>query len=448
MTSVYPPVHYIDLQYDPVGWDPEPVISGQVMRPGQESLDGYSIEFCNTTSQPAWHSRRIRLDSKGRFMTCLFAMRGTQNTFKIVLTDQSRRVIPTEPGFFHYWLTVGSPTPPLIHSIGIALPHNEVKWFLEKGTTPPIRKRHNVYTSHDIPCDAATESLYYSVIEGSSPRADRNRVIGSLTVPINAFRRDVSAGAEIEITITMDIQKILTASVYIPLLDQEFENVLVLGKPVVDTDFLRKELRRERKRLDEVRQRTVQLNDQDSLDYLQKIDSGNMLDAVLRALKASKGDPDAADKTLNLLLDLKIAIDQVEDLLKISALLKDAEEKIKRSREGIDQFGDTGNKSHFDQLEDELRHAIQNRQVDLIRSKVDEIDNLVINLLRDKPEFWVGSFHYLEQRQQSMTDQAQAHLLFTQGHQAVRENDLPHLKVCIQRLLALLPQDNPWIIEI
>jgi molecular chaperone DnaK len=443
--DILPPVgtYRVDLQYDPMGGDPEPPIGGRVVTKEQENLDGYAIEFINSTSQPAWRSGKVPLDAEGRFMTVLFATRGTQNIFQIELTDRVGRVIPTEPVHFPYTLGVVSTAQPLIHSMGVALVSNEVKWYMEKGTTLPNRQRHELHTYHALHRGSASESLKVPVIEGGNTRADRNRVIGILKIKAEEIRRDVPAGTEVEVTLEIDESRMVKVSAYIPLLDQEFNDSLALEKPMVDTDFLRKDLEKERKRLDAARSRAQDLGDKNALDILeQKVDGENMLDNVDTALAASKNDPDAADKAQNRLLDLKIAVDQVEDLLEMPVLLKDAEDKIKRGREIVSQYGDADNKKRLEQLERELRQAMQNREADQIRRKMDEIDTLVIIVLRERPEFWVGFFQHLEERKQYMTDQAQAQQLFTQGNRAIQGNDIARLKACVQQLLPLLPKEQ------
>ena len=54
----------IELEYQPAGPDPEPVVGGQVMAQNGEALSGYSIEFVNAEARPPWRSGKAWTDWK------------------------------------------------------------------------------------------------------------------------------------------------------------------------------------------------------------------------------------------------------------------------------------------------------------------------------------------------------------------------------------------------
>ncbi len=435
-------IYTVKLEYDPIGADPEPLVGGKIVPPAAQDLQGFQIEFSNSSSQPAWRSGKLALGSNGAFAATLWAQRGMPNIFKIELTDRNGRVLKVSPAEFSYTMGTRPGEQPLIHSIGVAKANNEVDWFMEKGTTLPARQRHILRSAITLHAGKQGEAIRIPVVEGSNERADRNKVIGSLVIPASAARRDVPAETEIEISLEIDASRIITASAYIGLLDQDFQAVIDYHKPAVDLDKMQQDLERQRKRLDTARQRTREVGDSGAREVLErKIEGENMVENVQSSLAAASGDPDAVDKAQNRLIDLKIAIDQVEDRLALPAMKQEAEEKITRVTEIVTQYGNSEARRQLEILVRDLRQALQSEDADLIRRKSEEIDTLAIMVLRERPEFWVGFFQHLEEYRARMVDQAAADQLISQGYQAMQANDLPRLKAIVQQLLGLLPQD-------
>src|SRR5205085_10970053 len=111
-------VYAIQLEYQPVGTDPEPLVGGKVLPPGVD-LAGYTIEFLDPTAHPPRRSGRVTLAAGGTFMTNLWALKGRVNTYEIELLDAAGRKCPTQPERFTYSFGAAPSDPPLIHSLGI-----------------------------------------------------------------------------------------------------------------------------------------------------------------------------------------------------------------------------------------------------------------------------------------------------------------------------------------
>jgi len=66
------------------------------------------------------------------------------------------------------------------------------------------------------------ELIKIPIIEGENDLADRNRHIDDLLIQAANIRRDLPAGSEVEVTLRIDESRIITATAYVPLLDEEF----------------------------------------------------------------------------------------------------------------------------------------------------------------------------------------------------------------------------------
>lgn len=433
-----PGTYNLELEYNPVGADQEPLIGGKIISTNGENFTGFSIEFIDSSGN--YRSGKIPIGATGAFMTTLLARSGAQNTYRIELTDASGRSVPCTPNEIKYTVGNAPTNPPLIHSLGVALANNEVAWYMTKGTPLPARQRQVLRSITDLH-SGTQDVLRVPVIEGQNERADRNRLIGYLTIPGQSLRRDLPAGSEVEITIEMDVSRLVTTSAYIPHLDQEFETVLEIRKPKPDLELLRQTLEYEKKRLQELREDAEKTNDPTAQRLLsEKVDGENMVHNVDSALAAAAGDPDAADKAQNRLLDLRISLDEVEDQLSWPALAADADKKIQNAKDVMRDFGTDEARRRIDNLEREARAALQSHEPEMLRRKLDEMDRLALQVLLDQPGFWVALFDDLKNRRNLMRDQFAANQLITQGDRAIQTNNIAGLKEAVRQLIGLLPE--------
>ena len=70
----------IQLEYEPVGTDTNPMVGGRITPPGGASVDGLSVQLLETRSQ--WRSGAIQVAANGTFMTEVRARRGANANFR------------------------------------------------------------------------------------------------------------------------------------------------------------------------------------------------------------------------------------------------------------------------------------------------------------------------------------------------------------------------------
>ena len=75
-----------------------------------------------------------------------------------------------------------------------------------------------------------------------------------LIIKGDAVRRDLPVDSEIEITLIIDESRIVHTKAFIPILDEEFNDILNLEKTTPDIKYLEKEIENEKDRLKEVRE--------------------------------------------------------------------------------------------------------------------------------------------------------------------------------------------------
>lgn len=431
----------IDLEYEPVGNELEPPVGGRISHPGGQSLDDYTIEIVETRSQ--WRSGKLRLGADGTFMADVHAERGRKCEFVLELCDAAGTRQSTVPDRFPYTVGMVITSPPLIHSVGVAMANNQMDPFMKKGTPLPARERSIHRTAQAVRADQAGTGVRIPVVEGENfMRADRNRLIGAIEVPAQRIRRDLPAGSEVEITIAIDESRLVTTKAYIPVLDEEFEEVLKLEKDPPGPSELRESLDREKNRLAESREKAQRTRDLKGQEALARIDREQMVTQTESLLGAAEHDPDAMLACENRLLDLKASIDDVEDALEWPTLVEDAEKELSDTRDIIDEHGTSEDRARLRTLECDLRSAIDSGDPDMLRQQTDEVNTHGVQVLLRQPGFWVAYLEHIEERKSRMRDSAQAEQLFAQGRRAINNNDVDSLKAVVRQLIALLPSEE------
>jgi molecular chaperone DnaK len=435
----------VQLEYKPVDVEQEPLIGGKVMAAAGQSLSGFTMEFVNSEARPPWRSGKIKVNPDGNFFATLWAEKGRANNFVLDLCDASGRSQKVLPDRLSYTIGVTISEQPLLHSLGVALANNEMRWFLEKGTPLPAKKRVILRTAREIRAGQSGSALKVPIMEGENTRADRNQVVGTLEITADQVRRTVPPGQEIEITIEIDASRQISTRAYLPMLEEEFEKVIELHYEKRDAGQMRKDLEEQKKRLQDLRTKASTTQDEGATREVQKLEGERLVERVEAAVGSASTDDDAANQAHDDLSKLQEAADRIEDALEWPALVARAEAELEVERQilGNPEYGVTKEeRGLFAALESELGRAIQLRDVALVKRKTNELDRLGIVIATRQPAFWVGQFRQLENRRATMRNQGEAQSLFAQGERAMRGNDLEGLKSAIRALAALLPDDS------
>jgi molecular chaperone DnaK len=288
-------------------------------------------------------------------------------------------------------------------------------------------------------------SIKIPINEGESKRADRNHTVFMLEIPAAEIRRDVPAGSDVEITIDINASRLVHVNVYIPILDQEFEGILDYSeyrKKARTPEHLREEAAAEKARLAGARDRAQRTADPAALKVLERILAEQIEQDLDSLLDAAQADPDAAQKCEKRLNDLKMAIDDLEDALEWPLLAAEAEELAKDTYNVVVRYGSAADKRAQADLEQEAHQAIERRDPDILRRKMEELAALRFRTLTPQAWFWVTLLQEIEGMRGRVLDLAQAEQLRARGRRAIERNDVAALKAAVSQLIPLLPPDD------
>lgn len=431
----------LQLDYKPIEAETEPLVGGRLSSVDDVDLSTFTVEFVNADARPPWRSGRVALAAGGTFMTTLWADAGRRITFHVQAVDGAGRSWQVEPEQFDYIPSGPVPDrPTLTHSIGVGLANNQMAWFLPKGCPLPADFGDDDFrTSVELRRGQRGGVIKIPVMEGEHDLADRNRCIGTLEVKAEQVWRDVPVESEVEISIHIDASRVIHATAHVPVLRQEFEDVIDLKTEVIpESGALEHKAELERSRLVDVRARSRELKEQSAQDRLQRIHDEGLVAEIDGLIAASRTDPDAAATCDKRIRDLRAALDEVEAALEWPELVSDADEAVSNTRDVVQTRGEPDEKQDLRSYEQRTREAIESHDARHLRDRVEELWSLTARVLDRTGELPLSRFKDLKTRKAEILGANTADLL-AQGDRAVEAGDIMTLRQVNARLQALLP---------
>lgn len=428
------------------GNDMEPQIVGRVeAAQGLTLPPGCNVEIINRSAHATARTGKIPVATNGAFMATLWAESSEINRYQLELTDRAGRqlAVVTEPDQLTYDVGIAPPAAPAAHTIGIQTANNEMAVFIAKGTPLPARQRRtDLVSAFAVTRGQDSDVIRVPVMEGEHPRADRNRRIGVLTISGRQIRRDVPAGSEIEVTIERDESGVIHTRAYIPILDEEYEEVMKIGGIKSPPPAkMRESLKNEQQRLTDARRSADQTRDATAQTELQKIEAEKIVQDVESLLGAADVDDDAANKCEQRILDLQAALDKVEEALRWPDLVKRANEQIDNAWSIVNEAGNPDDKRIMQQHESDIRAAVRSQQPDVLNRCLGELGKMILGILDRTGALQVYLFQWLMEQKAKMRDSRRVQQLEQEGLRAIQNNQVDRLRAVVRELQGLLPNE-------
>ncbi|MGH3428459.1 MAG: hypothetical protein ACRDQZ_12980, partial [Mycobacteriales bacterium] len=172
-------------------------------------------------------------------------------------------------------------------------------------------------------------------------------------------KRDVPSGSEVEVFIKIDQSFAPRADAFVPVLDEEFEIQVELGRTEAPN------LTTLSQAMDEVADRYAQLRERagvrapEAVELLDWFHSDGVLDELRRLVALA--DPDAARTCQVRLRDAQTALDEVEEALKLPELIDEAEGLLESVRPLVDQWGDSADRQDLQAAQTAIDAAVKAR---------------------------------------------------------------------------------------
>jgi len=430
---------HIDLKHKPVGLDSSPIVGGTVSGSSAQNLTGFTIELVNAKTQ--WRSGKIPLNADGVFMTNLHAEKGERHTYLIELCDPTGRKQKIKPDSLTYTIGAVVEEQPLTTSMGIALANNEYDRLFEKGRGLPLKATRDYRTIHAIRQGQTGELIKIPIVEGENELADRNRLIDDLHIEASNIKRDLPAGTEVEVTLRMDESRIITITVYVPTLDEEFTKKVELRKKTANAEFLEVDFKAEMTRFEASKKKAAAAGANSAGQMIEDVEESPLLREVQSMLPSLKGDVDNAAKFEKRLLELKLKLDAAVNALEWPALVAEAKAEIKDLERVVEKMGTQQQLQRTQEIKAEVDDSIREHNAEKLRKRIEKTLRLYWEIVMAQPSWWIYQFQEMEKVENKMIDRARAANLLDQGRDCISRNNTTGLQNVVRQLWDLVPSD-------
>ena len=416
----------MELEYESMTTNPRPLLVGRLKVPGGAA--GLTVHVRREDS--GYDSGPVKVDAKETFAIPLTVMKDSLNVFAIEV-DRGGEKVALGPGRFSILHGLSVAKPPLSQSVGVMLADNSVRWYLRKGVVLPAKITITHTITVPLSRGQSGDAIKVPLVQGESERADRNKTIGVLCIHADGIARDIPAGTEVEVTLTIDEFSRTGARGYVPLLDQWFDQVVRFDADGKDASEVATGLEEQKARLAQLELQADQL----------AAEGGGGMDARIGEVEAliAEGDRDSVELADQMVRLMTRQIDVAEAGLRVEKLSIEFAAKLARGREIIT---DAEPRRELEHLAVEFRAAIDRGDLPVAEAKSEAAGDLVFRAEMTTIEFWRGFLGWLYHKFETLELMGMAGNRFQTGIEALNKDDLNGLRVVCIELYQLLPKEE------
>jgi molecular chaperone DnaK len=430
----------VQLEYESVAKETSPYVGGKLEIDGKAPLAGTTVLLQRDDN--GWNSGAVAVDPKGMFFTTVQIREKGQSVFSLQVRDAGGQNVPCTPSSLAITYGLSIASAPLPAGCGIALADGTAEILIKGGTRLPCPPA--VYAGKFVRGlrKGADEKLRVPVLSGDEASAEHNLVGTIITISGKDISRDIPAGSDVEIEISIDSQGVPQIQAFVPLLDETFR-----PSERIEMDFEKPAIMRERVASIRARLEKVESDaDEANLDTISseasQLAESDQFDEIERLLKCwDDGDSVAAGQARSLIVDLAKRASALAERVDFPVSESEYKEALDFARKVAAEYGDAADKRALDELAREGERARTARDVKMLRHCTEQIQTIKIQLLRKDPAFWVSFLAHLHQQQDRFNDRAAARRLFAEGAAAAQRRDIASLESVVQQLLRMLPRE-------
>jgi molecular chaperone DnaK len=382
-----------------------------------------------------WSSDVVSLEGGGGLLQ-LSLVANKPNEFEIRLTDKQGGVIPCEPERITILQGIKIDDPPLPFDICVeacTTQGDRLVPVLRKGQQlPATGVVRGLRTRCDLRPDVARDIVSIPVYEGEAgTRAIHNRWLGELHVTGTMVASRVPAGAEVEVTISMDSSRRKTVSAFVAHLDETFEEVMApLQKTHVDPTVLQISLADANGRLEHIEEALA--------------NSGNGRAAAFRlsldeAEQACDSDKEAG---LERLRELHRELDGYEKEMAGALAAGERSGELDRIAREVSVHGNPEDRSEFASVREGTEAAIATLDSQAMDRAIRRCRDIYWRILYRRPDFWMGSLYRMRSDYgvTHWSDKERAASLLAQAEKFSAGGYKPELNSMVRELWRLQPE--------
>jgi molecular chaperone DnaK len=419
----------LELEYESMTTNPAPLLVGRVS--GGGSHEGMTVRVIRDGEGSPFDSGPLPVSSQGVFTTQLRLREAELNVFRVEAARAGfpLETVPTRLTILH-GLSVAKP--PLSQSVGVMLADNSVSWYLRKGSVLPARNTVTHATTQALKKGESGDAIKVPLVQGESNRADRNKVIGVLCIHAHHIARELPAGSEIEITLTVDEFSRTEARAFVPLLHQWFDEIVKFEAEEKSVEQVNQGLSEQQERLKLLEQQAAQL---------EKVESAPAIDERVREVESliAEGDRDSVELADQMVRLMTRQLDNLEAETKNKGVRTAFESRVKNWREYLKE---KGRHNELEALSREFASAMDHGDIAVAEGKLEALDELTHKVYVQTIDYWIGLIQYLHGRFHELNLMPLAGNRFEQAARAANRRDIQELANLCMELINLLPREE------
>jgi molecular chaperone DnaK len=420
----------LELHYDAVVQEPSVTVSGRIVSPA-----GFAGEVRIQSAQRDTDTGWIALRS-GSFCAELSVPGSGATEFHVSLRDTRGSLCAVSPSSFAVRCGIAPAQPVTPYGYGVVKQNDDVEWILPAGRPlPAYGKAHCRIAKALAPGSEDRAAVYF--VEGLSDVATDNTKVGELWIEARDLRRPIRQGDEVEIRMRMDESRLLTAKVFVPLYDLEWEVGLLSRLDAPPLDDLRQSLREAREALGRVR---GEVTDEDERAYLQAQSELDRVEADME--KIARSDPEGATRVAKKLSDAKPRIRSLVRNYDMQARHREVMASIDSAEAIAERLGDSVGAASGDEMRQQADRALELGDVTGLVAVERRADRLFWEHYTKTPECWAGLVEHLQDRRSEAVDPGAYHTYLSRAEDALARDDLEGVRINGVQAMRLLPEES------
>jgi molecular chaperone DnaK len=422
----------LELEYESMTTNPAPLLVGRAEAPGDPA--GLTVRVVRDGEIQPFDSGHVAVSDRGVFTVSLRLREGQLNAFRIE-ASRDGGPIETTPSRFSILHGMSVAKPPLSQSVGVMLADNSVCWYLRKGAVLPARNTVTHATTQPLKRGESGDAIKVPLVQGESDRADRNKIIGVLCIHAHHIPRDLPAGTEIQVTLSVDEFSRTEARGYVPWLDRWFDEIVRFESEEKSAEQINVGLNEQQERLKLLEQQAAELESAAATKPAAGIDErAREVESLI-----AEGDRDSIELAEQMLRLMTRHIDRVEAETRTEGLRTEFRKRVQGWREFVTSMG---RNTELDALDREFNAAMERGDMAVAESKRDALARLTQHLSMQTIDYWMGLLQYLHGRYEELNLLAMAGSRFEQGVRAANNDDIHELSTVCFELINLLPREE------
>lgn len=373
--------------------------------------------------------------------------------YTLIARNATGTVVLTEPAEFAITFMLSMTASPLPHTMAIEL-----------STTQGITKFDPVFARHvPLPAEArktyiADRTLRPSDVDATLPikfweievsdDPQEKWWAGCVHVRADQIKRPIPEGAELELTIKIDASRKMTVELFVPSLNQSFNEAVYIPDPPTARSQLEQEMDLCFERLNHIRLELYESEQPDLIPRFEQLElrAEALAEQIYEKEQRGHADPDAVAGSSSEVRKIRMQLSQLEDQLGIGSTVPTLTRKLRSDVLYIERIvrvhGSEVEAREFGRLHEQYVRFLETDDARGLKWVRDALWSVHWSIVQDQAWYWKDRLEALKTPGRRFLNAERANQLLADGEASRARGDLPGMRTACTDLWSLLPPDQ------